>query len=569
MNIKFIHFKRSFYLAFAILALLFEVDCSQAQEVAIRITINEKTPGEYENFIPYTNLFINEGKGYKSAGKRIAIGLDGIVKINLPDRGQWALSVYPPGALTPIYSPPLTSGRQDWDIKVAEVIISSDEASAIEGKEAFLYMKKGNVLTSQWKRAKITDGRFMLPLSEAAGEFYAGVKAGSEIRYSNALKQGPQTWDMGKNRVPFLAGLSDATVEEGGRLLVALSAWDIDGDPVRLGIEKQPGFTVFRDWGDNTGALVIKPGTGDAGIYKIKPFASDGRDTSRGEFVITVKKQTQSGYELISEKKTRMTDNIPVLPRSQLTAVWVNEGGDKVTRDELRSSLGKDVKNSVWDGHSIRLFGARNEVVSFNMILEAARRQAGDVSVEFNRLEGPGNAVIASKRGEKGVFDYRGRNIEIFLVRYLQIKGVSRLGYEPTYDERHVPRRLQLPYTMPKGTSRGVFSQRQDASKYYPDIAVPIEAVGDFNISRGENQGIWVDIYIPKNSRAGTYLGKVSIRESGKKTVDVPVSLEVMPFTLPDTPSVKTMVYLSGENINDRYFGKKWLDPSRENAERM
>jgi len=47
--------------------------------------------------------------------------------------------------------------------------------------------------------------------------------------------------------------------------------------------------------------------------------------------------------------------------------VWANEGGDKVTRDELRAvNDPKTVLNSVWDGTGIFLFGARNEVMSFN-----------------------------------------------------------------------------------------------------------------------------------------------------------------------------------------------------------
>ena len=82
-----------------------------------------------------------------------------------------------------------------------------------------------------------------------------------------------------------------------------------------------------------------------------------------------------------------------------ITAIWANEGGDKVTRDELRATnhtenLTGTVINRKWDGHTIKLHGARNEVISFNLVLEAANSQASNVSVAFNALTGPGGAMI-------------------------------------------------------------------------------------------------------------------------------------------------------------------------------
>ena len=192
------------------------------------------------------------------------------------------------------------------------------------------------------------------------------------------------------------------------------------------------------------------------------------------------------------------------------------------------------------------------------------------MSVSFEELVGPNNVKIASKKVDKAdVFSYNGRNIELFLVKYLQIRGLSRLGYEPTYDERHVPARFRLPYTLPKGTSKGTFSERPDANKYYPDIAVPIEAVENFTIKKGENQSIWIDIYIPKNAPPGVYSGTIAIHEANKKTLDVPVSLEVLPFTLSDVPSAKTMVWFSESDVNYRYTGVRWDDSGGATPEKL
>src|SRR5258708_7499299 len=70
-----------------------------------------------------------------------------------------------------------------------------------------------------------------------------------------------------------------------------------------------------------------------------------------------------------------------------ISAIWANDGGDKVTQDELRASrkTGK-VTNKVWDGHKISIFGSRNEVVSFNVILEAADARANNVIASFNKV---------------------------------------------------------------------------------------------------------------------------------------------------------------------------------------
>jgi len=82
------------------------------------------------------------------------------------------------------------------------------------------------------------------------------------------------------------------------------------------------------------------------------------------------------------------------------------------------------------DGTRIRIFGLRNEVVGCNVVLEAPSG-ASDVRVSISSLTGPSGFTIGSvpASGDQ-VFDFAGRNIELFYVRYLQIKGLSRVSYE-------------------------------------------------------------------------------------------------------------------------------------------
>ena len=251
------------------------------------------------------------------------------------------------------------------------------------------------------------------------------------------------------------------------------------------------------------------------------------------------------------------------LASSNIARVWANEGGDKVTRDELRATNDANaVRNSVWDGSGISLFGARNEVVSFNLVLEAPTSAANDVNVTLDSLVGPGGASITTRPASgDDLFDYVGRNIELFYVRYLQIRGIGTdMHYDGyTYDERHVPERCRRPHVAEEGT--GGWTDRPCHDKFYPDIAVPLELESPFTIATGTNQSIWGDIYIPKTAPTGNYTGTMSVTEDGVATWQVPISLRVRNFALPDLPSTRTMLYFSHENIGDRYLGEDSIYP--------
>jgi len=251
---------------------------------------------------------------------------------------------------------------------------------------------------------------------------------------------------------------------------------------------------------------------------------------------------------------------LPASAAAGLTAIWANTGEDKVTRDELRATNGATVTNSVWDGTKISIFGGRNEVVSFNVILEAGSSGASNVTVSFNSLTGPSGAKIASAQATgDGVFSWTGRNIELFYVRYLQINGLSLVSYPTNVDERQVPQRFERPWSG-NGVAAGGWTSRPDHNKYYPEIAVPLELVPNFNITAGQNQSIWVDVYIPKTVAPGNYAGQFLVQVNGQTTT-LPVFLQVYNFTLPDTPNSKTMVVFDSSNINQRFLGSTYVVP--------
>src|SRR4051812_4291139 len=239
---------------------------------------------------------------------------------------------------------------------------------------------------------------------------------------------------------------------------------------------------------------------------------------------------------------------------ANISGVWANEGGDKVSRDELRATkhtenvTGK-VINRAWDGTNVLVSGARNEVVSFNLVLEAASASATNVTVSFDTLTGPGGATIQSTPASgNGVFNWVNRPIELFYTRYLQIKGLSFFGYYKG-DENIYPTRFRLPTANANGNGIGGWTDRPDHDKYYPDILVPLELNQNFTIAAGQNESIWGDIYIPKSSAPGTYTGNITVREGSTVSRVIPIQLSVHNFQLPDEPTTKVLTPFTASDV--------------------
>src|SRR5436305_8264339 len=84
-------------------------------------------------------------------------------------------------------------------------------------------------------------------------------------------------------------------------------------------------------------------------------------------------------WRLVSLNSTRARSLVVALLLSQLLSpisaaasvrrVWAVNDGEKVERDDLDNP--NKNSNSAWDGHQIRIFGARNEIIAFQLIVEA------------------------------------------------------------------------------------------------------------------------------------------------------------------------------------------------------
>ncbi len=247
----------------------------------------------------------------------------------------------------------------------------------------------------------------------------------------------------------------------------------------------------------------------------------------------------------------------PLRPTA-VQAVWANDGGEKIFREERPAlDTGGRLRNTVWDGRRITLFGARNETVSFALILETGKRPATDLDIDFPALtNAQGERISATPAARNLAF----ADIELFHVGYLKLEGLSKGLAWDSYDERHLPRKCRRPYDR-NGEGRGGWKDRPCAGRHVPDIAVPLELMAPFSIGARQSQTIWADVYIPSDARPGLYHGKVSILEKGRKVWQLPVTLRVAGFTLPDRPTAKTMLAITTEDIAERYLGTAYPDP--------
>jgi hypothetical protein len=216
--------------------------------------------------------------------------------------------------------------------------------------------------------------------------------------------------------------------------------------------------------------------------------------------------------------------------------IWALDDGEKIKREDIDNPLATNMNNVVWKDTTINIFGARNEIIAFQLIIQSEKNGVQNVNVFISDLKN-GTAIIpGSASGPNDPFDYRGRYIELFTEHYLDItKRTSPLW---------------------------LFAESAAPSAYYtgwvPDCLIPFSALSGkggapFSIAGNSNQGIWVDILVPKDASAGTYSGKATVTISNKTFKEIPILLKVYDFTLPDSTHIKNMFGLYPWDMANRH----------------
>jgi hypothetical protein len=231
---------------------------------------------------------------------------------------------------------------------------------------------------------------------------------------------------------------------------------------------------------------------------------------------------------------------------SGIKRVWAIDDSEKIRKDDITNPLSNDQENVVWNNNSINLFGGRNEIVAFQLIIQSDKTGADLVNVTVSDLKNGNSVIPGSASGPADPFDYRGRYVELFTEHYLNmIKRSPPLWF---FSETAVPSAYN--------------------TGWVPDCLIPFSAPSGkggapFRIEPDMNQGVWIDILIPVNAVAGSYSGNITIAVSDKKFKKIPLLIKVYDFTLPDSTHLKNMFgYYPGyiakrhntENNSDEYF---------------
>ena len=233
----------------------------------------------------------------------------------------------------------------------------------------------------------------------------------------------------------------------------------------------------------------------------------------------------------------------PAPAAAGVASVWAVSDGEKVERDDRSHPL--KAKNAAWDGGTVRLAAARNEIVAFQAVVEAdgAGIRALSASLPELRRRGGSEAIAYAPPAADPSLS-AGRPIQLFSVHYMNVTAESHADWAWKPGSAAAPR---------------------DTTGWKPVQLVPEnarEGRGGFPLAVGPSlgQALWVEIYVGRDRPAGTYDGTLTVTADGRKT-ELPVELRVFDFALPETNSLPVMVYFEpdqpvlyqGRNLDPAY----------------
>src|SRR5690242_3459352 len=163
-------------------------------------------------------------------------------------------------------------------------------------------------------------------------------------------------------------------------------------------------------------------------------------------------------------------------------SVWAVNDGEKIERNDLNNP--NKQTNSAWDGHKIKIFGARNEIIAFQLIIETDKDGVHRLTVALPQLvQKDGNGKISYKPPAIDPTDYVGRPIQLFSENYMNVELPSHADwvYRP-----------------------GSPAAPKDPTGWKPVQLVPENARAErggfpLRVSAESNQAVWFDIYTNKN----------------------------------------------------------------------
>ncbi|MEM9491991.1 MAG: glycoside hydrolase domain-containing protein, partial [Myxococcota bacterium] len=194
------------------------------------------------------------------------------------------------------------------------------------------------------------------------------------------------------------------------------------------------------------------------------------------------------------------------------------------------------------DELQITLEGARDSYVSAQVVVTATGGPLSAVQVELSPL--------TSAAGDEIAIDH----IEFFRQAYIDFRDVGAMG----------------------GT-RPVPDNSATGDGRIPDPLIPLDdpydgsdELSSFSVRGDENQPLWMDIYIPRGTPAGTYQGAVRLSAEGG-VAEIPVTVTVWDLVLPGMNTVTTHFRMTVNDFIEYHGGVSdcsgdycWFDTSTE-----
>ncbi len=178
--------------------------------------------------------------------------------------------------------------------------------------------------------------------------------------------------------------------------------------------------------------------------------------------------------------------------RGQEAAVWVASPWQHVLRE-----------SPVGTATTAELDAARNEFESLRVIVHAGPSALQDVLVEVSALRGPAGTIEPD-------------SCAVFREHYVHVFEPSRASKAPV--------------------------------GWYPDALVPATIEGAaqpgqsalLQIEPNQNQGVWIDVYVPHDAPPGEYAGQIRVTQDNSELGRIAIKLRVWPFGLPDRISMRS-----------------------------
>lgn len=211
-----------------------------------------------------------------------------------------------------------------------------------------------------------------------------------------------------------------------------------------------------------------------------------------------------------------------------ISVLFVHGCTTKQTKERMKleslNSMSRIRPSQVIQGETkVEIKAAKNEYEAFQVVIFAPdNARLKNVKVEITDLV-----------GEKGKLDRN--NITLFKEEYIYVRHSTPRA---TCNPGVFPDPL-LPFVDP-GTGENIQSLKMVYANGTAELVGARFSAKPMNIAPGQNGVIWVDVYVPKEIEAGKYVGTFKAKADEGFSAEIPITLTVWDFLLPDVASYRT-----------------------------